>query len=421
VNQPRKIDQDDVVRARNVLLASGRRTPREEVDAYRVLAQVSPSYLPRLVKALIGLTYDTRRGRPHEAALALSEEAVSAARAIAPDEPVRAEVLYAALDSCQRELYAVGRRTEGLAMRAEMVSLGRAQAELTGTPVVMGLSTWAAGLAEEGRYAEAADAVTEYVAVLLPQGPRSGGLAWSLVEWIATLHDAGRTDEALAALETLISMEADESANDRAPRACHLYSLIWYARMLDTCDRGRQAAAVRQDALALLADMEAGGGSYQVSFWAVLLSCSGADGERPPAGEPRPPSGATPMVWSADVKRRYFDSRVVLREKVDALAARAAEDPDGHLAELVRLQRVLTVRSAVYWEHRTHLFAERVRDMFDDGVRLARRLHQHDSASGARVLAEALIDRSTFHTAVGELGPALDDFRQALVHLGETG
>ncbi|WP_392842626.1 hypothetical protein [Streptomyces sp. LN500] len=100
------VDQDDIVRARTVLLASGRRTPREEVDAYRVLAQVSPvSYLPRLVKALQRLSYDTSAGERHAACLALREETVAAARAIDPAEPARGDLLYEALDSCQRELY----------------------------------------------------------------------------------------------------------------------------------------------------------------------------------------------------------------------------------------------------------------------------------------------------------------------------
>ncbi|WP_329166192.1 hypothetical protein OHB49_41610 [Streptomyces sp. NBC_01717] len=426
MNLSGKVDQDDIVRARNVLLASGRRTPREEVDAYRVLAQVSPvSYLPRLVKALQRLSYDTSAGERHAACLALREEAVAAARAIDPAEPARGDLLYEALDSCQRELYTLGRRAEGLAMRAEMLAIGRAQAELSRDPAVKGLRDWAAGLSEEGRCAEAADALTEWVAAILPDGPGSGGLAWSLLEWIAALDDAGRSGEALAAFETLVSMQAVEAANDRGPMACHLYSLIGYAQMLDTCGRGEQAAAVRQEALALLTGLAATGerkswSGYQASYWAVLLSFSGADSERPTSGGPRPPSGATPMQWSPDAKRRYFDSRIALRERVDTLAPRATEDPDLHLAELVRLHRVLTVRSAVYWEHRTHLFADRVRPLFDDGVSLARRLSQHHPADGTPTLAKILIDRSTFHTAAGEFGPALDDFCQALSYLGEA-
>ncbi len=87
----------------------------------------------------------------------------------------------------------------------EMLAIGRAQAALSGESVVSGLGAWAAGLSEEGRYAEAADAMTELVAALLPGGSRSGALAWSLLEWIAALRDAGRSAEA---------------ADDGGPGAC---------------------------------------------------------------------------------------------------------------------------------------------------------------------------------------------------------
>ncbi|MFI2457874.1 hypothetical protein [Streptomyces sp. NPDC019539] len=123
-----------------------------------MLAQVSPaSYLPLLARALQRLSYDCRSGNKHVACLGLREEAVAVARSIDPAMPARADVLYEALDTCQRELYVVGRRDERLAMRAEMLAIGRAQAELSGGPVVMGLHEWAAGLSEEGRYAAAAD------------------------------------------------------------------------------------------------------------------------------------------------------------------------------------------------------------------------------------------------------------------------
>lgn len=426
MNHSGKIDQDDVLRARNVLLASGRRTPHEEVDAYRVLAQVSPaSYLPLLVGALHRLSYNTGTGRKHPNSLALHEEALAAARSIDAAEPARADALYRALDMYQRELYSLGRRAEGLALRAEMLAISRAQAERSGRPVAQGLGEWAAGLSEAGRYAEAADAMTELVAALLPGGPASGALAWSLLDWIAALHDAGRSDEALAAFETLVAMQAAEAAKNRDVTACHLHSLIGYACMLDTHGRGERAALVRQEALALLTELadpgeRRSGSGYGAAFWVVLLSFFGAESERPASDGPRPPSGAAPLHWSPDAKRRYYDSRHALREEVDALAPLAAEHPDRHLAELVRLHRVLTVRSAAYWGQHTHLFKERVRSLFDDGVDLARWLSRHEPAGGTRTLAGILIDRSTFHAVAGEFGPALDDFREALSHLGET-
>ncbi|WP_372348319.1 hypothetical protein [Streptomyces sp. KL116D] len=370
------------------------------------------------------MRYDTGTGRKHPDSLLLCEEAVAAARAIDPAEPGRAQVLYRALDACQWELYDLGRRSEGLALRAEMLAIGRAQAERPGTSTIGGLGTWATGLSEEGRYAEAADALTELATVEQAGGSREGALAWTLLQWIANLHDAGRSGETRAAFETLIAMEAGDAANDRGPIACHLHAVLAYAQVLDAQGRSEQAAAVRQEALALLTELAATGerkswSGYQRSFWAVLLMLSRTDGDRPAPGEPRPPSGATPYHWSPDVRRRYFDSRDALREDVDALTSRAAEDPDRYLAELVWLHRQLTVRSAVSWQEHACRFPEGVRSLFDDGVELARRLARHDPAAGPRTLAGALIDRTTFHVALLEFGPALDDFRAALTQLGE--
>ncbi|MEI5035774.1 hypothetical protein RB201_33415 [Streptomyces sp. S1A(2023)] len=413
------------MRARNVLLASGRRTPREEVDAYRVLAHVSPaSYLPLLAKALQRLSYDTGSGTRHASALELCEEAVAVARCIDPAEPARADVLYQALNSHRRQLYHLGRRTEGLARCAEMLDISRAQAESAGAPVVKGLDEWAAGLSEEGRYTEAADAMDELVAALLPQGPRSGGLAWTLLDWIAALHDAGRIDDALAAFEETVTMEAAEAAADRGPMACHLYALIGYAQLLDTHGRDERAAQARQEALAVLTELADTGerktwSGYQRSFWAALVTLSGTYSDRPPApDEPRPPSGTAPMR-SPRAQWRDVDSRHALRARVDALTPRAAEDPDRYLAELVRLHRDLTLRTAVFQENRTRLIADDLRSLYDEGVDLARRLARHDPAEGPRALAGRLIDRSTLHTVAHDFGPALDDFRQALTCLGE--
>ncbi|MFF0588212.1 hypothetical protein ACFYWD_19805 [Streptomyces sp. NPDC003781] len=415
--EPTEVDQDSVVRARNTLLASGRRTPREEVDAYRVLARVSPAaYLPPLARALRQLSHDrVYADRPLDR-LALRQEAVAAARAVDPADAKYADVLYEALDSCQWALYDIGRRAEGLAVRAEMLAVGRARAEASGSGTVLGLSAWATGLLEEGRYAEAAEVLAESVARARPHGPASGSFAWSLLEWIAALDAAGRPGQALTVMAELVGMEATEAANDRGPQACHLYVLIRYAQMLDAALRHGEAAAARREALALLGELAAHGerkswSGYQTTFWSVLFSMSAAGSERPVPGRPRPPVGTAPQHWSPDVRERYFDSREALRAEVDRLALRAADDPD-HLAELVRLQRVLTVRSAVHWEWRTHLFAERVRGLFDEGVALARRLRRADPAAGSGALAVALTDRACFRTAGKEFGAALDDFRQ---------
>lgn len=426
MNHSRKVDQDDIVRARNVLLASGRRTPGEEVDAYRVLAQVSPaSYLPLLAGALQRLCYDTGSGTRHASAPELCAEAVAVARRIDPAEPARADVLYQALDSHRRELYRLGRRTEGLALCGEMLDISRAQAAAAGAPVVKGLDEWAAGLAEEGRYAEAADAMDELVAALLPQGPRSGALAWTLLDRIAALLDAGRVDDGLAAFEAAVTMEAADAAADRGPMVCHLYALVGYARLLDTHGRDERAALARQEALAVLTELADTGerktwSGYQRSFWAALVTLSGAYGDRSPVpDEPRPPSDTAPMRGSPRAQWHDADSRRALRAQVDALVPRAAEDPDRHLADLVRLHRGLTLRTAVFQETRTRLIADDVRSLYDEGVDLARRLARHDPAKGPRALAGRLIDRSALHAVTHAFGPALDDFRQALTCLGE--
>ncbi|GAA2360046.1 hypothetical protein GCM10010246_57830 [Streptomyces cuspidosporus] len=59
MNPAERVDQDDVLRARSILLGSGYLSVDRQVEAYRVLAEVSPmAYLPKLAEALVGL----RRG-----------------------------------------------------------------------------------------------------------------------------------------------------------------------------------------------------------------------------------------------------------------------------------------------------------------------------------------------------------------------
>ncbi|MFD9903404.1 hypothetical protein [Streptomyces sp. NPDC059063] len=425
---PTTVDPDDVLRARTLLLASGRRTPHEEVDAYRILSRVTPAaYLPRLSEALVRLSHERGYQDHHAARLAVLEEAVAAARAVDTAEPQRAELLHRALDGCQRQLYVLGRRAEGLAVRAEMVAVGRAQGEASGDPedTVRGLPVWAAGLSEEGRHAEAADAMTEWVTASRPGGSRSGALAWYLLQWIAALDAAGRTDEALAACAELVRGEAHDAAADRGPMACHFYALIEYARMLDAHGRhGDEAAAARHEALVLLTELAATGertswSGYQSTYWAVVFTLSSARSERQRAPLPHPPFGAGRHHWSHAVQERYVDRRAELQEEADALARRADDAPDA-MAELIEVHRLLTVRSAVRWEQCSHCCPhDEVRPLFDEGIRLARRLTAHDPSGGTAALVAALMDRATFRTAAKEFGAALDDLQEALRVLGE--
>jgi hypothetical protein len=421
-----KFDQDAVLRARVALLASGRRTVREEVDAYRVLAQVSPAaYLPKLVRALQGLSFDHRFQDRPEIQWTLREEALAAARTVDPSEPAWEDLVHRSLAYAQRPLFALGRRSEGLALRAEMLAMDRAKAKRTGSPRVGGLPLWAAGVAEEGRHDEAAEAMAEWVAAMRPDGLRHGELAAGFVQWIGALDAAGRSGEALAAYGELVDAQragvgqGDVSLGDR------LHTLIGHARMLDARERDERATAARREALAVFVELAATGertgwnDDYQVAYWAVLQSCSRVDGERATRAVPRPAAGARQQDWSADARRHYADSLDPLRNERDVLTPRAAEDPDRFLAELVRVHHTLTLRSVVLAGDRWYRLPERVCSLFDEGVELARRLHRHQPADGTRVLADRLVDRAAYRVVAREYAPALDDFREALHLLGE--
>jgi len=172
-----KVDQDAVLRARNVLLGSGRPSRRQEVEACRVLARVSPAtYLPRLSKALVFLAFDHEYRELPEAQLALYEEAVEVARAVDPSDPRRTDILLDALRWQQHELFELERRPEGLAVREEMAGIDRRAIEADpDAPAGRGLALWAQALAEEGRHREAAELFEELVRRARPGGPGAGG------------------------------------------------------------------------------------------------------------------------------------------------------------------------------------------------------------------------------------------------------
>ncbi|MFG3253426.1 hypothetical protein [Streptomyces sp. NPDC048172] len=343
--------------------------------------------------ALIALSMERGYDARHEARLALYEEALGAARALDPADPARVPLLYRVLDHRQRELYLLGRRSEGLATRAEMAAV---------RPAPRGLRTWAAGLADAGRYAEAADVLTEWVAELWEEGAESGALAWALLDRIAALDAAGRPGEALAACAELVGLEVERSADSRGAMACHLHALILHAHMLDARGRDSEATGVRREACALLTEIAALGerrafSTYQSAYWAVVLALTCEDAEAP--------AGMTHKSWVPGTMRRYADGIDALRER-----AGAATDPSTR----VRAHRVLTVRSAVREEDRTHLFAERIRPLFDEGVRLARRTGDY------RLLARALTDRAAFRAAAKEFAAALADFREVMTVTGAS-
>ncbi|MBT2369114.1 hypothetical protein J7E88_28315 [Streptomyces sp. ISL-10] len=80
---------------------------------------------------------------------------------------------------------------------------------------------------------------------------------------------------------------------------------------------------------------------------------------------------------------------------------------------MVIVHRRLTIRSAFYWERRTHRILEPLRPLFDEGVALARRLAAADEDKGRAVLARALTDRSTLFVAAKRYAEARDDFVEA--------
>ncbi|MGY9065182.1 hypothetical protein [Streptomyces sp. CAS3] len=125
------IDHDEVLRARVLLLGSGRPSRAQLLGAYRVLAEVSPNaYLPKLVDALLALRHESR---DPEVEIALAAEASRAARVIEVGAPDRAERLRRALDAYQASLFALGRRAEGRAICAQLAAAGRTEGGLDPT------------------------------------------------------------------------------------------------------------------------------------------------------------------------------------------------------------------------------------------------------------------------------------------------
>ncbi|MEU9160914.1 hypothetical protein AB0D29_11685 [Streptomyces sp. NPDC048424] len=115
---------DAVLRARVALLGSQALPVRQEVAAYRVLAQVSPlAYLPLLTDALLEYSRHEFAALP-ETALALHAEAVAAARRMYAMEPGRADLLVGALVRYKKQLTLMGGR------EAELGAVDREMAEL---------------------------------------------------------------------------------------------------------------------------------------------------------------------------------------------------------------------------------------------------------------------------------------------------
>ncbi|MEX0167620.1 hypothetical protein [Streptomyces sp. LMG1-1-1.1] len=388
-----KVDQDTVLRARVLLLGSGRLTVRERVGAYRVLAVVSPqAYLPKLVDALIERTYELDAPELH---VALYAEALDAARRLDADAPHREERLSRSLSGYEHALFATGRRAEGRAVCEESAEAGR-------------YGRLAIVLAEEGRHAEAAALHGGHVGT----GEADRVSHWTLIEWAAELDAAGRHEEALEVFARMVDDGRRGAAADRTPLASLVGKLDRYARMLGAAGRRGDEVAVRREALALLTRLARGGEPVSWSniqaLWVTLLGLSGRPDE--PAATPcapLPAFGAHVLHgWSPDAREDYFASVALVERRTAALRA------SGDLPGLIVAQRRLTVRRALRWESSGRRSEDTLRPAFDEGVALARR-----SPADPGVLARALADRSMFLLAVKRYGEALADFAEVVALL----
>ncbi|MFD0369231.1 hypothetical protein [Streptomyces sp. NPDC127114] len=385
-----KTDQNAVLRARVLLLGSGEPSLWARIGAYRVLAQVSPkAYLPKLVDALVERGHELR---DPEVRVRLFAEAAEAARRIEAGVPGRTERLRHALNAHQGVLFALGRRAEGRAVCEELAAAGWS-------------GRLALVLAEEGRFREAAE--------LNERSVRDGNgehTFWSRVEWTANLEAAGMREEALKVFGELVDDGRRKAAEQRTALAVLTWELVHQSRMFDAAGRRAEAVAARREALGVLEELAATGEprtwSCLLSWWATLFVLSGRDAE-PAAGPgaPMPPFG-TGEGWSADARAAYTGDLPRLEEEAALLRA------DGRLAELVDVQRRITLRAVSRDGHSPYRFEERMRPFLDEGVALARRLPDDPGR-----LARALTDRAAYFAAARTFGPAHADFAEAVALL----
>lgn len=386
------IDHDAVLRARVLLLGSGRPSRTELIGAYRVLAEVSPKvYVPKLVDALLALRNESRDPKVD---VALAAEACRAARGTEVGAPNRAERLCRALGAYQASLFALGRRADGRAVCEELAEAGRSE------PL-------ARVLAEEGRFREAAELDEEAA-----RNGISGHSFWNMVRWAANLEGAGLHDAASTVFGELLEETRREAAEQRTALAILTWELVHFSRMRDAVGDGASAAAARREALSVLERLAAKGEpknwSCILGWWRTLFVLSGRAAE--PAASPAspmPPFG-TELGWSRDVRDGFLGMLPDL--EAEAARLRAAD----RLPELVDVRRRIGIRVAVREGDHPYLFEERFTPYFDESVTLARRLPDHPAR-----LARALTDRSMFLVAARSFEPAHADFAEAVALLHE--
>ncbi len=376
-----------MLRARVLLLGSGRLGPEELAGAYRVLAEVSPKvYGPKLVGTLLTLCNHSRDPRVK---VELAAEAVRAARVAEAGAPERVEWLCRALEAYQASLFALGRRAEGRAVCEELAGAGRS-------------GQLATVLAEEGCFGEAA--------ALYEVAARKGAPEdsfWEMVRWAASLEGAGLHDAAAAVFRELLA-ETRREVTDRGTGPLLLvWALVQFARMREAVGDGASAAVARREALGVLEQLasatagEARRWYCSLGWWSTLFVLSGRAVEPAASPEsPMPPFG-TERGWSRDVREGFLGM-------LPGLEAEAAELREAErLPELVDVLRRISIRAAVRDGDHHYRFEERFAPRFDEGVTLARRLPDDPAR-----LARALTDRSMFLVAARSFDRAHADLAE---------
>jgi hypothetical protein len=409
-------DDEAVARAREQLLSSHRLSRSDLVAAYRVMRTATPgAYTEEFIEALISLGYPSGDGQ--EGGLAVWAEAVEVAREAAKADPRHAKLLVDALGPYQRSLADAGRRADALEACREMAQAGKRayEADVVASPS-HGSRNLACMLAENGEHAAAA---ARYGA-MVRDNERAGGAGkdfWTKIAWIAETEAAGDHTAARSALRVLIDQDRAHAEQETGRYAFVVWELLLLAAM--NRDHGQEQDAESCDAtteelLTLLASSgEPKNWSNILGFWTVLAGLTGRTQDRPAPGEQEPPLFAD-LDWSPDVSRAYLGpGRDHLQAEAVWLTELAEREPEAHLSRLVEVQRAFTLRSVRYWEKRSWRITNELRQCFDEGVRLCRRLIDVNQQAGRSALARALADRTGMHVAARDFPPAHRDFIEA--------
>ena len=415
MTQSGRVDYEAVARAQARLLSSRRLSTPDLVAAYRVVRTATlDAYTEKFIAALISQAHGLSE---RKARVPIWSEAVEVAREAATADPHHLKLRADTLGTYQRGLYDAGRRAEGFEACREQARIGE-QAYEAGAVTTPYYGSWslACRLAEEGDHARAAE-LFEAMVRNGERARRTGDDFWTKIAWIAETEAAGDDARARGAMRMLVDQDRTRAEQETGPYA----RVIWELLLLGSMDRehGREAEAESCDTeteelLTLLAsDGEPKNWSNILTWWAVLAALTGRTQDQPAPGEPHPPLFDS-HGWSPDLRRTYLGpGREKLQAEVTRLAQLAEHDPVPYLGQLVEVQRKFTLRSITYWQTRRSRITDELRNCFDEGVRLSRRLVDLDQPMATVALSRALADRAAMHVAARDLPPALRDFREA--------